>query len=99
MVTISLALNPPSHASHYASAAANSNCTFFDTSPPDRGDEMARITELPTLLEGFQLSCLAEGKQSTTIRWYMGKLRIFLRYLQTKELPTEFRRFINLHRR
>jgi hypothetical protein len=29
----------------------------------------------------------------------MGKLRIFLRYLQTKELPTEFRRFINLHRR
>lgn len=60
---------------------------------------MARITELPTLLKGFRLSCLAEGKQSTTIRWYMGKLRIFLRYLQTKELPTEFRRFINLHRR
>ncbi len=37
---------------------------------------MARTTDLPTLLEGFRLSCLAEGKQPTTIRGYMGKLKI-----------------------
>lgn len=50
---------------------------------------MARITELPALFEGFRLYCLAEGKQPTTILWYMGKLKIFLRYLRTEDLPLD----------
>lgn len=51
---------------------------------------MAKSTAvLPTLLEGFRLYCLAEGKQPTTILWYMGKLKIFLRYLQTEGLPLD----------
>ncbi len=42
---------------------------------------MARTTGLTTPLEGFRLYCLADGKRTTTIRWYRGKLKIFLRYL------------------
>lgn len=43
---------------------------------------MAKTTDLFTLLEGFRLYCLAEGRQPSTIRWYMGKLHIFLRWLE-----------------
>lgn len=49
---------------------------------------MAGITDLPTLVEGFRLYCLAEGKRPTTIRWYMGKPTIFLEYPQTQELQS-----------
>jgi len=48
---------------------------------------MARTTDLSTLLEGFRLYCLAEGKRPTTIRWYMGKLETFIRYLHIEWLP------------
>jgi len=60
---------------------------------------MARTTDLPALLDGFRLSCLAEGKRLTTIRWYMGKLKIFLRYLQTQELPTDAAELTTTHLR
>lgn len=40
-----------------------------------------------TLMEGFRLFCLAEGKQATTVRWYMGKLKVFVSYLQAQNLP------------
>jgi len=60
---------------------------------------MARTTELPTLLEGFRLSCLAEGKRPTTICWYMGKLKIFLRYLQVQTLPTDAAELTTTHLR
>jgi site-specific recombinase XerD len=48
---------------------------------------MASDTNLVTLIQGFRLFCLAEGKQRTTIRWYMGELSIFLRYLRSHDLP------------
>ena len=51
---------------------------------------MARTTDLSTLLEGFRLFCLVEGKRLTTTRWYRGKPKIFLQYLQTHELPRVF---------
>jgi len=50
---------------------------------------MASATDLVSLYEGFRLYCLAEGKQQTTIRWYMGKLRVFFRYLQKSGLSTD----------
>ena len=50
---------------------------------------MNATTDLRTLMEGFRLYCLAEGKQATTIRWYLGKLSIFLRFLHDEGLPTE----------
>ncbi len=50
---------------------------------------MTRTTEVPALFEAFRLYCLVEGKQPTTILWYMGKLKIFLRYLQTEDLPLD----------
>ena len=50
---------------------------------------MTTTTDLSTLMEGFHLYCLAEGKQATTIRWYLGKLRILLQYLTTSDLPTD----------
>jgi site-specific recombinase XerD len=49
---------------------------------------MDHETELAKLVDGFRLYCLAEGKQHTTIRWYLGKLGIFLQYLQAEQLPT-----------
>lgn len=52
--------------------------------------------KLETLVKGYRLYCQAEGKSLYTIRWYMGKLRIFLRYLhngghstEAEELSTE----------
>jgi len=49
---------------------------------------MDHETELAKLVDGFRLYCLAEGKQRTTIRWYLGKLRIFLDYLRAEQLLT-----------
>ena len=60
---------------------------------------MAATTDLSTLIEGFRLFCLAEGKQRTTIRWYMGKLKIFLNYLQTHDLPTDASQLTTTHLR
>jgi len=40
------------------------------------------VTDLATLLEGYRLSCTADGKSPQTTRWYLGKLRIFRRYLE-----------------
>jgi site-specific recombinase XerD len=50
---------------------------------------MGKTRELSTFMEGFRLYCLAEGKRSTTIRWYMGKLAIFERYLLRNGFPTD----------
>jgi integrase/recombinase XerD len=36
---------------------------------------------LDKLIEGYHLYCQAEGKSQHTIRWYMGKLAVFLEYL------------------
>ena len=43
---------------------------------------MNRVTDLATLLEGYRLSCTADGKSPQTTRRYLGKLRIFRRYLE-----------------
>lgn len=50
---------------------------------------MTGTTDLPTLTKGFRLYCLAESKRPTTILSYMGKLRIFLCYLQMEDLPLD----------
>ena len=60
---------------------------------------MGGTTDLATLLEGFRLSCLAEGKPHTTIRWYLGKLKIFLDYLQAQDLPTSAPQLTTTHLR
>lgn len=53
---------------------------------------MNPVTDLATLLEGYRLSCTADGKSPQTTRWYLGKLRIFKRYLQESGLPTDVTR-------
>lgn|GEM_PF-3216121 len=50
---------------------------------------MSRSTELATLIQGFRLYCLAEGRRPSTIRWYMGKLRIFLQWLEDNHVPLD----------
>jgi len=61
---------------------------------------MSKSTDLATLIQGLRLYCLAEGRRPSTIRWYMGKLQIFLMWLEwtrsmnyaTARLPTFTRR-------
>ena len=50
---------------------------------------MGKTKELSTFMEGFRLYCLAEGKRTTTIRWYIGKLAVFERYLLGNDFPTD----------
>jgi site-specific recombinase XerD len=40
------------------------------------------------MVDGFRLYCLAEGKATTTIRWYLGELAILEHYLKANGLPT-----------
>lgn len=60
---------------------------------------MTATTDLATLMSGFRLYCLAEGKQATTTRWYLSKLRIFLQYLQEHKLPTDVTQLTITHLR
>ncbi len=60
---------------------------------------MNATVDLDMLFEGFRLYCLAEGKQPTTIRWYMGKLRVFRRYLQVSGYPTDATLITSTHLR
>ena len=60
--------------------------------------------DLGKLVDGYRLFCQAEGKSPHTVRWYMGKLRIFLEYLddtghatQADELSTEAIRGFVVH--
>jgi len=43
---------------------------------------------LEYLIQGFQLSCQAEGKSPRTVEWYTAFLLRFLRFLQSNSLPT-----------
>ena len=43
---------------------------------------------LENLVQGFQLSCQAEGKSSKTVEWYTGFLMRFLCFLKSNGLPT-----------
>lgn len=60
---------------------------------------MTKITDLNTLIEGFRLYCLAEGKQPTTVRWYMHKLDIFQRYLKGQDIPINTSHITTTHLR
>ncbi len=60
---------------------------------------MTKITGLSTLVEGFRLYCMAEGKQPTTIRWYMHKLDIFQHYLKGQDIPTNASQLSTTHLR
>ncbi|NLF00614.1 MAG: site-specific integrase [Anaerolineales bacterium] len=50
---------------------------------------MTGSTSFPTLAEGYRVYCLAEGKSPKTIRWYLGKLRIFQEYLTAQGIPLD----------
>jgi len=43
---------------------------------------------LEYLIQGFQLSCQAEGKSPRTVEWYTAFLLRFLKFLQSNGLPT-----------
>jgi len=60
---------------------------------------MASHTDLVTLMQGFRLFSLAESKQHTTIRGYMGKLQIFLRYLRIHAPPVDASQLTATHLR
>jgi len=50
---------------------------------------MSQNTDLSTLMAGYRLFCLAEGKRRRTIEWYESKLAIFQGYLRKRDLPTD----------
>ena len=50
---------------------------------------MSKSTDLVTLIQGFRLYCLAEGRRPSTIRWYMGKLHIFSKWLGNNHGPLD----------
>ena len=58
---------------------------------------MATTTDLATLIEGYRIFCLAEGKQPTTTRWYVGKLEVFLAYLKEHDMPTDASELTTTH--
>ena len=43
---------------------------------------------LEYLVQGFKLSCQAEGKSPRTVEWYTAFLLRFLKFLQSNSLPT-----------
>ena len=44
---------------------------------------------LPNLIEGFRLSCQAEGKSPMTIEWYTCFLNRFKQFLELSTMPTD----------
>ncbi|HOG46783.1 MAG TPA: tyrosine-type recombinase/integrase [Anaerolineae bacterium] len=60
---------------------------------------MAKNTNLATMLEGYRLYCIAEGKSSRTIRWYQGKLHLFAGYLEEQGLPSDVAELTTTHLR
>ena len=60
---------------------------------------MATTTDLEKLTEGYRIYCQAEGKSPRTIRWYLGKLRIFRDYLHEQGLPTDAAELTTTHLR
>jgi site-specific recombinase XerD len=44
--------------------------------------------ELKTLIDGFKLSCLTEGKSAKTVEWYATFLNRFRQFLEVRHLPT-----------
>jgi len=45
--------------------------------------------ELGDLIQGFRLSCQAEGKSPKTVDWYNDFLNGFRKFLSFKRLPTD----------
>jgi len=60
---------------------------------------MAATTDLATLIEGYRIFCLAEGKRPMTIRWYVGKLEVFLAYLKEHDMPSDASELTTTHLR
>lgn len=60
---------------------------------------MTGSTPFPTLVEGYRVYCLAEGKSPKTIRWYLGKLRIFQEYLAAQGIPLDAAAVTSAHLR
>jgi len=60
---------------------------------------MTKSIEIQSLIEGFRLYCMAEGKRPNTVRWYMSKLKIFQNYLKTHDLPTDVNQITIAHLR
>jgi len=58
---------------------------------------MKTAMEWKKALEGYRLYCTADGKSPNTTRWYLGKLRIFGRYLEANGYPTELREITTAH--
>jgi site-specific recombinase XerD len=45
--------------------------------------------ELKTLIDGFRLSCLTEGKSTKTVEWYIAFLNRFRQFLEAGQLSTD----------
>ncbi len=48
----------------------------------------SNIPELSTLIDGFRLSCLAEGKSAKTVEWYIAFLNRFQQFLEAGRFLT-----------
>jgi len=60
---------------------------------------MGEVLKLREMIEGYRLFCRAGGRSRKSIRWYMHKLRIFEKYLQSQGFPLEVGKITTEHLR
>jgi len=60
---------------------------------------MGKVLKLGEMIEGYRLFFRAEGRSRKSIRWYMHKLHIFEKFLQSQGFPLEGQRIITEHLR
>ena len=51
----------------------------------------SNVLELKTLVDGFRLSCLTEGKSAKTVEWYVAFLNRFRQFLEARQFSTDLR--------
>jgi site-specific recombinase XerD len=49
----------------------------------------SNILELGTLIDGFRLSCLTEGKSAKTVEWYIAFLNRFRQFLEARKFSSD----------
>ncbi len=57
----------------------------------------ASILELGNLIQGFKLSCQTEGLSPKTTEWYVSFVSRFIRFLQSRDFPTNLENIRKAH--
>ncbi|MFC1897739.1 phage integrase N-terminal SAM-like domain-containing protein [Chloroflexota bacterium] len=57
----------------------------------------ASALDLENLIQGFKLSCQTEGLSSKTTEWYVSFTTRFVRFLQSRNFPTNLENITKTH--